>query len=144
VKVKDIMTRDMSAIEADTPVGEFVHILQHTGLSSLPVVDQEDRIVGIISERDIIGALLPGYHETLQGTPFAPNPDERARKLGDLEHEPVGDYMTSPVITLQEHQDDLYAADLIFRNNLKLVPVVNDEGRLSGIVMRIDLLKMLR
>lgn len=143
MKVKDIMTRDLSAIEEDTLIREFIYIVSKCGLSSLPVVDEDDRIVGIISERDVIGAVLDGYHETLRGTPFAPNPDELSQKLAQLEDEPVRTYMTSPVTTIQDDEDDYYVADLMFRNNLKILPVVNEEGRLSGLVRRIDLLKSL-
>lgn len=143
MKVKDLMMRDLAAIEEDTLVKEFVYILTHCGLSSLPVVDENDRIVGIVSERDVIGAVLPGYHETLRGTPFAPNPDEMAQKLQAIERRPVKDLMTSPVTTVQENEDDLYAANLMFEHNLKLLPVVNSEGRLAGLIRRIDLLKIL-
>lgn len=144
MKVKDIMLRELAAIEADTKIEEFIYIVRKSGLSSLPVVDETDRIQGIISERDVIGAVLPDYHETLQGTPFSPNPDELSRKLADLQQEPVENYMTPNVIVVQETADDLYAADLMFKQNLKLLPVVNEEGRLAGLVRRIDLLKLLR
>lgn len=143
MKVRDIMTRNLVAVEAETPLRECIAILQSCGLSSLPVVDEEDRIVGIVSERDVIEALLPDYHETLQGTPFAPDPDVRLRLLRELGDRPVGAFMTTPVITLEEHEDDLYAADLIFKKNLRLVPVVDASGRLAGVVRRIDLLKTL-
>lgn len=143
MKVKDIMLHDLVAIDQDTSVKEFIYILRKCGLSSLPVVDDDDRILGIISERDIIGAVLPGYHETLRGTPFAPNPDELAQKLQSLEALTVAQFMTAKVTTVQEDEDDLYAANLMFRDHLKLMPVVNAQGRLSGLVRRIDLLKIL-
>lgn len=143
MKVKEIMTRDLSAIEVDTLISEFIYIVGKSGLSSLPVVDEEDRIVGIISERDVIGAVLPGYYEALRGTPFAPNPDEMTHKLAQVGDEPVQNYMTTPVKTIQESEDDLFVADFMFRNNLKILPVVDDEGRLSGLVRRFDLLKSL-
>lgn len=143
MKVKDIMLRDLAAIEEHTPVRDFIYLLKQCNLSSLPVVDDEDRIVGIISERDIIGALLPGYFETLRGTPFAPNPDELSQRLSELHKQPVQAFMTKPVTTVGENEDDFYVADLMFRRNLKLLPVVNEEGRLSGLVRRIDLLKFL-
>ncbi len=144
MKVKHIMLRELAAIEVDTTIEEFIYIVRKSGLSSLPVVDEGDRILGIISERDVIGAVLPDYHETLQGTPFSPNPDELTRKLAELQQEPVQNYMTSSVTTVQESADDLYAASLMFDQNLKLLPVVNEEGRLAGLVRRIDLLKLLR
>lgn len=144
MKVRDIMLRELAAIEPDTLIEEFIYIVRKSGLPSLPVVDKSDRILGIISERDVIGAVLPDYHETLRGTPFNPNPDELSRKLADLQQEPVENYMTASVISVQESADDLYAADLMFKQNLKLLPVVNEEGRLAGLVRRIDLLKLLR
>lgn len=143
MKVKDIMLRDLSAIEANTSVAEFLYIIRKCGLSSLPVVDDEDRIVGIVSERDIIGALLHDYHETLHGTPFAPNPNQMTQKLEEVEAQPVEGYMTSTVITVADTADDLYVADMMINQNLKMVPVINTEGRLVGLVRRIDLLQIL-
>jgi len=143
VKVRDIMLRDLAAIEENTSVREFIYIIRQCGLSSLPVVDEDDRILGIVSERDIVGALLHDYHAILRGTPFAPNPDQLIQRLQELEAQPVKDYMTMAVVTVPDSADDLYAADMMIQQNLKVVPVVNAEGRLEGLVRRIDLLQIL-
>jgi len=141
MKVKEIMTKDLSAVEEHTPVKELIYILDRSGFSSLPVVDEEERIVGFISERDIIEAALPGYFEMLHGTSFLPDVNQFSQKLKEIENEPIGKFMTKEVIKVEEDEDDLYVADLMIRKDLKIVPVINREGILVGMVRRIDLLK---
>jgi len=65
MKVKELMTRDLTAAEPTMTVRELIELFYRSGLSSVPVVNEEGRIVGIISERDIIEGALPGYFEVL-------------------------------------------------------------------------------
>jgi CBS domain-containing protein len=141
LKVKEIMTRNLTAVEEDTPIKDLIYILDRSGLGSLPVVDSFERPIGFISERDIIEAALPGYFEMLHGGAFLPDINRLHQRLKQIENETVGKYMTKEVIKVSEDDDDLYAADLMIRRDLKVIPVVNKEGILVGVVRRIDLLK---
>ncbi|MBC7222422.1 CBS domain-containing protein [Candidatus Bipolaricaulota bacterium] len=143
MKVRDFVRRDLSAVERDTPVARAIKILENSGLSSLPVVDEEGKLVGIISERDIIRALVPEYVDMLHSASFLPSLDRLARKLREIENHPVERYMKKEVVVARLDDSDLHVADLMLRRGLKQLPVVDEEGHLVGVVRRIDLLSRL-
>ncbi|MCS7197345.1 MAG: CBS domain-containing protein [Candidatus Bipolaricaulota bacterium] len=138
MKVKEIMTKDLTAAEPTMTVRELIELFYRSGLSSVPVVNEEGRIVGIISERDIIEGALPGYFEVLYGIT---DMNHLSQKLREIENDRIEFYMTPEVITIEEDEDDLTAADLMIRKNVKSLPVVNKDGILVGMLRRIDLLK---
>ena len=141
MKVREIMTRDLTAVDPDTTVRELIYILDKSGLSSVPVVDEDGRVLGIVSERDIIEGAVPGYFELLHGSSFLPAVDQFSEKLKEIENDPVSLYMTRNATKIDEEDDDLAVADLMLHKNLKLLPVVNKDGLLVGMLRRIDLLK---
>lgn len=138
MKVKEIMTKDLTAAEPTMTVRELIELFHQSGLSSVPVVNEEGRIVGVISERDIIEGALPGYFEVLYGIT---DMNHLSQKLREIEHDRIEFYMTPEVIKIEEDEDDLTAADLMIRKNIKSLPVVNKDGILVGMLRRIDLLK---
>jgi CBS domain-containing protein len=138
MKVKELMTRDLTAAEPTMTVRELIELFYRSGLSSVPVVNEEGRIVGIISERDIIEGALPGYFEVLYGIT---DMNHLSQKLREIENDRIEFYMTPEVVTVEEDEDDLVAADLMIRKNVKSLPVVNKDGIFVGVLRRIDLLK---
>lgn len=141
MKVREIMTKDLTAVEKDIPVRELIFILNNSQMPNVPVVDEEGRLIGFISEKDLIRAALPGYFEMLHSTSFIPDMNQLARKLMQIADEPIERFIQTPAMSVTEDDDDLQAADLIIRKNVKNVPVVDEDGRLVGRVRRIDLLR---
>ncbi len=141
MKVREIMTRDLTAVERDVPVRELIFVLDNAEMPNVPVVDDEGVLIGFISEKDLIRAALPGYFEMLHSASFIPDMNQLARKLAEIADEPLEKYMRTDVLAVTEEDDDLRAADLIIRKGVKNVPVVDGEGRLVGRVRRIDLLR---
>jgi len=72
MKAQGIMRRDLTSVEIDTPISEVIYLMEQSGLAALPVLDEEGVLVGMISERDIIRAALPGYLEMLTPPPSSP------------------------------------------------------------------------
>ena len=143
MKVREIMTRDLTSVEKDIPVRELIFVLDNAEMPNVPVVDEENRLIGFISEKDLIRAALPGYFEMLHSASFIPDMNQLARKLEQIADEPIEKYMNQNALSVTEDDDDLRAADLIIRKGVKNVPVVDDAGRLIGRVRRIDLLRHL-
>jgi len=141
VKVRDIMTKDLTAVEKDIPVRELIFILNNAEMPNVPVVDEDGKLIGFISEKDLIRAALPGYFEMLHSTSFIPDMNQLSRKLAQIADEPIDKFIQTTVMSVTEDDDDLQAADLIIRKGVKNVPVVDADGRLVGRVRRIDLLR---
>jgi len=143
MKVSKIMTKDLTSVEKDISVGELIFIMDSAGISNMPIVDEEEKLIGFISEKDLIKAALPGYFEMLHSTSFIPDMNQFAQKLAQIADDPIEKYMQRDVLSVTEDDDDLQAADLIIRKNVKNLPVIDKEGRLVGRVKRIDLLQHL-
>ena len=141
MKVREIMTKDLTAVEKDMPVRELIFILESAEMPNMPVTADDGRLIGFISEKDLIRAALPGYFEMLHSASFIPDMNQLATKLLQIADEPIEKFMRHEVHYVTEEDDDLRAADLVIRQGVKNVPVVDADGRLVGRVRRIDLLR---
>jgi CBS-domain-containing membrane protein len=136
--VESVMTTKVVTARPSTPFRELVDLLQQKRISALPVVDQDDRLVGIVSEADLL--LKQGY----------PNGDD-AGAIGAPRHPALlgkaaglcaMDVMTRQVVSVPLGTQVAVAARLMVRLGVKRLPVLDDRGRLAGIVTRGDLLKV--
>jgi len=141
VKVSELMIKDLTSVESEDSMRILVETLEASETSSVPVTDEDSRLVGIISERDVLSAAVPKYMEMLHSASFMPNVDQLTVGLNRIADDPVSKHMSSKAISVQRDADDLQAADLMLRNKLRLLPVVDEDGRLVGIVRRVDLFK---
>jgi CBS domain-containing protein len=131
--VRDVMTKDPLSVEPDTGIKAALTKLAFAGVTSLPVVDHRGRLCGILSEADLIRDIAddPRAHER----PVTIHPVSPPRSVGDV-------YTRSPVVV--RPQDDVTAAvDVMAAKGFKSLPVVDDAGRLSGVISRSDVVRAL-
>ncbi len=143
MKVKEIMTKDLTSVTEAESVENLIYLLDRSELSGVPVVDDQGIVVGFISERDVIEAILPDYFEMLRTVFYRPDLNQLSKELLEIQDHPVSNYMTKEVLSVTEDQEDVQVADLIIRNGLNRIPVVNKDGMLVGTVRRIDLMEAL-
>ncbi|MFF8378430.1 CBS domain-containing protein [Streptomyces sp. NPDC015661] len=131
--VGDVMTRTAVAVGRDAPYKEIVALMDEWKVSALPVLEGEGRVVGVVSEAD----LLPKEEFRLD----EPRPDEvaEAAKAGALR---AGELMSSPAVTVHPDATLAEAARIMAKRRVKRLPVVNGLGMLEGVVSRSDLLKV--
>ncbi|MFI0813664.1 CBS domain-containing protein [Streptomyces echinatus] len=135
--VSDVMTQTVAAVGRRAPFKEIVQLMDAWRVSALPVIEGEGRVVGVVSEAD----LLP--KEELRDDPDAGclqlrRPADIA-KAGALI---AGDLMSSPAVTVPADATLAEAARLMAREGVKRLPVVDAGGLLAGVVSRGDLLKV--
>ncbi|ARP73861.1 hypothetical protein LK07_01275 [Streptomyces pluripotens] len=135
--VSDVMTQTVAAIGRRAPFKEVVQLMQDWQVSALPVIEGEGRVVGVVSEADLL------LKEELRDAP-----DEgytRLRRPSDLakgEAATAGDLMSSPAVTVRADATLAEAARIMARAGVKRLPVVGATGLLEGVVSRADLLKV--
>ncbi|WNM32137.1 CBS domain-containing protein [Streptomyces sp. Li-HN-5-11] len=135
--VSDVMTHTVAAVGRRAPFKEIVQMMQDWQVSALPVVEGEGRVVGVVSEAD----LLP--KEELRDDPATGflrlrRPVDVA-KAGALT---AGDLMSCPAVTVRAGATLAEAARTMARERVKRLPVVDGAGMLAGVVSRADLLKV--
>jgi CBS domain-containing protein len=138
MKVDDVMTREVVAVAPGASLKEAAHLLVAHRISGLPVVDRDGRVIGVVSERDLLfkerGEL--GADEALP-EPLAAVAAANRRKL---EAHVVGEVMTTPAWTIEPQRTVAAAAKLLLDADVHRLPVVAG-GRLVGVVSRADLVR---
>jgi CBS domain-containing protein len=140
ILVKDVMTKNVIAVKKDTKVRELIEILTKNRISGVPVVDEENRVIGIVSEADLLFTTktgkIRGLREFLKRLIGEEYSTLATPLSGDLK---VEDIMTSPVITASPDMDIEEASKILSEKRIKRLPVVDENGKLIGIITRHDL-----
>lgn len=132
--VRDIMTYRARTVSPDTPLRDAARDMVRAGVEGLPVVDEEGRLVGMLSERELLQHLL---HSQLIGGSSA-----RAEATGASARRTVRDVMTRQVLCVSADQPLAEVASLMSNKELDRVPVVQS-GRLVGVLTRGDIVRKL-
>lgn len=135
--VRELMTRDVTTVGADTPYKAIVDLLGTRKISAVPVVDADRRVAGVVSEADLLAKVE--FEGAADPAPFFDRNRKARAKAGGTT---AGDVMTSPAVTIAPDESVTAAARLMDRKRVKRLPVVDGDGRLVGIVSRRDVLRV--
>jgi CBS domain-containing protein len=147
--VAEIMDREPATVSPDDDVRRVIEVLQANDLPGVPVVDGDNKVLGIITDSDLVISdeeadfHLPHYVNIMGGIVFLESMkhfEERAKKAFAATAE---DMMTADPITVGPDEPAEHAARLISEKHHNRLPVVDDEGRLVGVVTRVDVLAAL-
>ncbi|MEU1722996.1 CBS domain-containing protein [Nonomuraea sp. NPDC005692] len=131
--VREVMSSPAVTVRDTDPVRRAVRVLHGHDITAAPVVDDDGRLVGVVSELDLLrGEFGPDPRATVR--PAAPAEEPLPRQVMDV--------MSRDVVTVTETTDVTVAIDLMVRERVKSLPVVNG-GRIAGMVSRRDLMAML-
>lgn len=134
-RVGDVMTREVVAVHKHAQYKDIVAVMRRRHVSALPVVDDHDRVVGVVSEGDLL--LKEAYADRPSGSPrLLLRHPERAKAAALT----AAGLMTSPAVTVMPEATAATAAQVMLGEKVKRLPVVDDTGRLVGIVSRADVL----
>jgi CBS domain-containing protein len=132
--VADVMTYNVVAVRREAEFKEIVAVMHRRRVSAFPVLDDFDRVIGVVSEAD----LLP--REAYPGWRQAAGRNRRRRIPDKADALTAAELMTSPAITVGREATVSEAAKIMHGRKVKRLPVIDDDGRLLGIVSRVDLL----
>ncbi|GAQ60411.1 CBS domain-containing protein [Streptomyces scabiei] len=144
-KVGSVMTTDVVRAEYDTPFKEVARLLAGHRISGLPVIDDDEKVIGVISETDLMArqAETPDpYGPPRHRFPFAVLTRAARRQAVKAEARTAGRLMTEPPITVHADDTIVEAARTMARHRVERLPVVDEEDRLVGIVTRRELLQV--
>ncbi|MEU6064605.1 CBS domain-containing protein [Streptomyces sp. NPDC047082] len=139
--VGEVMTRDVVQAHRETPFKVVARLLDQHRISGLPVVDHDDKVIGVISGSDLIRrqATHPADGPAQRKHPHALDRSARRAVTGAATAEEL---MSTPAITVHPEQKVADAARVMERHGVERLPVVDEEDRLIGIATRRDLLRV--
>lgn len=135
--VKDVMTASVITVDSGATFEEIAAALRAHRISAVPVVDEESRVIGVVSESDLLAKLAFGIDE------------DRSPGMAGIRHwhqlekaraVTAAELMTSPPMTVSPGDTVEQAARIMYKRNVKRLPVTDSDGRLAGIVSRADVL----
>lgn len=143
--VADVMTREPIVVRRETPLKEAIQTLAEKRISGLPVVDDVGKLVGIISETDLMwqetGVTPPAYIMFLDSVIYLQNPATYERDLHKALGQTVGEVMSKNPITISADKTLREAAKLMHDRSIHRLPVLDNAGQVIGILTRGDIIR---
>lgn len=146
-RIKDIMCKKIISAQANTPVKKIIDLFTANKVMSIPVLDKDDRLMGLITQKDIDlrfeSVDAPLSINLLGSVLYLDDLDifnqELKKKLGQF----AVDIMTTPAISINEGASLEDVLKLMDDNNIFRVPVVDDQEKLVGMITNTDIIKEL-
>ena len=143
--VVNLMTAEVVSVERSTPVLDVARLMVEHAISGIPVVES-GRVIGMVTERDIVAQEMemdaPAYGTFLDAV-FKFPWDKSDEELRLILATTAGELMSSEVVTVSPTTTVRDAAGLMYKRRLNPLPVVDEQGRLIGIVSRSDIIRLL-
>jgi len=151
MQVKDIMTTNVISLSPDMSIDRAAAVLFDNNLTGAPVLSFDNKLIGIVTEYDFISPDLkihiPTYIKLLKSLELVKKDREAKplqQELEKIKNTKVEDIMTRDVITVSPEGSIEDLIDLIIKNRINPVPVLDEQKKLVGIVSRADLVKILK
>lgn len=147
MRVKDIMITDVLTVSIEDSVEHCAQLMIEHKVGGLPVFDREGRLAGMITEGDLIRRAAhfkePGFLPILGGLIPLDDPQHFLEEMRRAKALHAGRLMTREIFTVRADEPLEKAATIMLRKHVNRLPVVDDEGRLTGIISRRDLVQAL-
>jgi CBS domain-containing protein len=143
--VADVMSHNPVVVRRETPLKDAIAILAERRISGLPVVEESGKLIGIISETDLMwqatGVTPPAYIMFLDSVIYLQNPATYDRDLHKALGQTVGEVMSKNPITVSPDKPLRDAARLMHDKSINRLPVLDSEGQVIGILTRGDIIR---
>lgn len=138
------LLRPVPTLDASEPLATAVRKIVDAKMPALPVVDGRGRLAGIFGERELIGAIFPGYLRELSYAAFVTEAVESQLELRlECREETVAKHMNTEHIEVPANYSDAQLAETFLHHRVLIVPVVEADGSVAGVVTRWDFFKAL-
>lgn len=134
IKAGDIMTTPVYTVGPNDLVRRVVALLCNHRISGIPVVNEKGVLLGLISERDVLEAMLPG----VAGLNGKATPRPLGRDCRDVRELRARDLMVTDLVTAPPDAEPLRLASLMALRKIRRIPIINDRKKLLGIVSHGD------
>jgi CBS-domain-containing membrane protein len=142
LRMRDCMKRRVITVTAETTFQEAARLVVDQHVGTLPVVDEEGRLTGVVRLHDLVGVFMPDFVALLDNIDFV-------RDFGALEQAEAKDRaevggltmgeLAGPPVAVEEDSGLMHALVTILKSQIQDLPIVDNTGRLVGIASRVDI-----
>ena len=142
----DIMTTEVLTVNPDTPVYQIARLMSNHNISGVPVVDDHDRVLGVVTELDMIVRntrfKVPNFIMILDSIIYLETPKHFEERLQHMLGVTAQEIMSAPAVTIAPDATIEDLAELMIGRRMNPLPVVKDD-RLIGIISRSDIIRLM-
>lgn len=143
--IAQVMTANPITVKKTTPLQEAITILAENHISGLPVVDDNGKLTGILSETDLMwqetGVEPAPYIMILDSVIYLQNPARYEKEIHKALGQTVGEVMTDNPIAIKSHQTVKEAAHIMHEKKIRRLPVIDEQQNLVGILTQGDIIR---
>ena len=147
LKAQDIMTSGVHSVQKDMLVNELAKLLSDKRISGVPVVDDDDNLIGIVTENDLIDQAkkvhIPTVMALFDSFVFLENPERLEKDLKKISAATVGDISSSTVVTVKTDSPVDEIATIMAEKKVHTLPVLDHEGKMVGVIGKSDIIRTL-
>ncbi len=136
MQIQELMKKEIFTILPDATLREAISALLEHDISGLIVVNDTNEVIGILSEKDIYRALYPTYQELFSNPEIYFSFENQEKEIESRANVLVKDVMTTDVIKVNSHEYVMKVGALMLAKNIHRLPVVDEKGKLVGIISR--------
>lgn len=144
-KAKDIMTTDVITVSPQDDVEKMARLLLEHRISGLPVVDDSGKLVGVVTEADLVlrekHVRNPFFVVLFDSPIYLENPNRFLEDIKRTAARKVGELMSTKLYTVGPETTVTDVATMIAEKGINRVPVVDNDGKLIGIISRQDIIR---
>ncbi|MDR2550915.1 MAG: CBS domain-containing protein [Desulfobulbus sp.] len=144
LKAKDIMTREVITVKESATVRDLAALLLTSNISGVPVVDDDGKVIGVVTESDLIfqnkKVHLPTAFALLDAFVFLERPGKMEQELKKMAGSKVGDICSRKLVSVTPETELDELATLMAEKNIHTLPVMN-EGQLVGVIGKSDIIR---
>ncbi len=145
-RAKDIMTTDVVTIQPDTRVSEVARLMSEHAISGLPVIDENERVLGVITEADMMlrnsRFKMPNFIVFLDSFISLETPAHFRERLENMLGNTANEIMSKPAVTIGPDAAIEELSSLMVERKMNPIPVV-ENNRLVGIISRSDIIRLM-
>ncbi len=134
MKVRDVMSASVRSVKPYTKVVEVASLMCLFRFHGVPVVDDENRLVGIIAEKDMLHSLFPTVESLMTEGMHSVDMDRQMGRYGETLEKPVDELMTKNPVSVDPDMHVLRAATIMVKHKFRRIPVSEKDGTLIGML----------
>ena len=138
MRAKDVMRSEVQCVSETTTLRELSRAFRHHGVTTLSVVNDTGELVGVVTETELLKAMLPGYGELQDSLHYMQDFQYLEDRADEVENVPVKDIMLSGAISVHEDTPLMRVISLFLLKACSHIPVVQDR-KIVGVVARTDI-----